>query len=343
MVRAKVSSQQDRGSATERPRILFIAGYLRSGSTLLERLLGQVDGIVALGEVRYVWTNGFTMNQPCGCGVPFRSCPFWTEVTARAFGGFDGVDAKRMVDLQTSLDRLWRVPEAMVPFGLQRQRRNLGEYRRALQQLLLAAHKVSGSRVLVDSSKAPSHGFLLQSIPLLDVDIVHLIRDSRGVAHSWGRLKRLPGVTGERTYMPRYGPARAALEWDVMNVASHALRLGSGRYLRMRYEDLAQDPGREISRVLTAMGEAGGPLSFLERGTASLGVDHTVSGNPMRFQTGQIAVEPDLAWQHEMVASHRGLITALTWPLLRAYGYGRSLATAMRPKSTNGHSADSRR
>jgi hypothetical protein len=35
-------------------KILHIAGPQRSGSTILEKILGSIDGIVALGEVRFV-------------------------------------------------------------------------------------------------------------------------------------------------------------------------------------------------------------------------------------------------------------------------------------------------
>ena len=35
-----------------RTKVLFIGGYGRSGSTLLDRLLGQIDGFVSVGEVR---------------------------------------------------------------------------------------------------------------------------------------------------------------------------------------------------------------------------------------------------------------------------------------------------
>jgi hypothetical protein len=317
-----VEHRDDGRESTDLPRVLFIAGYLRSGSTLLERLLGQVDGITAAGELRYVWTNGFKLNQACGCGRPFRSCVFWTRVADQAFGGFDRVDTDQMVTLQRSVDRLWRIPSMTTEFRLPGYRRILDEYVLNLGRLLHALQMVSGCRVLVDSSKAPSHGFLLRSVPRIYVDVVHLVRDSRAVAHSWSRLKRVPGAARGVTHMPRYGPARAALEWDVMNMAANALRLGAGRYIRMRYEELAEDPRGEISRVISAIGEPVGPLDFLNEDGATLGPDHTVSGNPMRFQTGQVRIRPDVAWQTEMSARRRQLVTALTWPLLRAYAYG---------------------
>ena len=35
--------------------VLYIGGWGRSGSTLLAHLLGGLDRMVAVGELRYVW------------------------------------------------------------------------------------------------------------------------------------------------------------------------------------------------------------------------------------------------------------------------------------------------
>src|SRR4051794_38468775 len=62
------------------PSIVYIGGTGRSGSTLLARLLSGVPGVVAVGELRYVLDRGMTQDHLCGCGRPFRACPFWHDV-----------------------------------------------------------------------------------------------------------------------------------------------------------------------------------------------------------------------------------------------------------------------
>ena len=73
-------------------KVLYLAGAGRSGSTLLGRLFAEPPQAVHVGELVYLWRRGFAENHLCGCGVPFLECPFWSEVFARGFGGFDGVD-----------------------------------------------------------------------------------------------------------------------------------------------------------------------------------------------------------------------------------------------------------
>lgn len=80
-------------AAAQPVRLLYLAGIGRSGSTLLERLLGEVPGVCSLGEVTHLWRRGVLRNERCGCGTPFLDCPFWRKVGESAFGGWRSADA----------------------------------------------------------------------------------------------------------------------------------------------------------------------------------------------------------------------------------------------------------
>ena len=101
----------------EQPRstapVVFIGGFGRSGSTLLERMLGCLDGVVTLGEVGHLWQRGIVNDESCACGQPFSRCPFWSEVGQRAFGGWTSVDAARVLDLKDKVDRQRRMPSTV--------------------------------------------------------------------------------------------------------------------------------------------------------------------------------------------------------------------------------------
>ena len=73
----------------------------------------------------------------------------------------------------------------------------------ALERLYRAIAVVGDTRVIVDSSKAPSTAFVLRAMPVLDLRLVHLIRDSRGVAYSWNKKVVRPDTPGRTVYMHR--------------------------------------------------------------------------------------------------------------------------------------------
>src|SRR6266498_4080255 len=92
-------------------KVLYIAGAGRSGSTLLDGVLGQLDGFFAAGELRYLWERGLQESRLCGCGVAVRDCPTWRAVLASAFG--PGVDANAAARLQRKATRV-RCAPAMI-------------------------------------------------------------------------------------------------------------------------------------------------------------------------------------------------------------------------------------
>jgi len=61
-------------------KVIYIVGEGRSGSTLLERILGQHPDIFATGELQYIWNRSFIENQLCSCGKAFYDCEVWEGI-----------------------------------------------------------------------------------------------------------------------------------------------------------------------------------------------------------------------------------------------------------------------
>ena len=197
-------------------RILYVAGWGRSGSTLVEAALGQVPGLVGVGEIKFIWRRGLIENRRCSCGTPLRSCPFWTRVFDEAYGGVPDARADAL-DAASARFRTRHLPALLLPGARRRYAPELDWYRRDLVALYEAAASVAGAGVVVDSSKFPSHLFALLQAGSLDVRVAHLVRDPRAVAYSWQRDKADPDAPGGR--MPRLHPAATGLYWSAWNLA----------------------------------------------------------------------------------------------------------------------------
>lgn len=304
-----------------RIKVLYIGGSSRTGSTLLDRLFGQIDGYFSVGEIRHLWERGLGKNQLCGCGKPVRECEFWVAVGQEAFGGLQQIDAKEMLALKQSVDHWKYLPQLLLhsrPRGFQRR---LEEYTQILGKLYRAIQRVSGCKVIVDSSKYPSHGVILNRMPEIDLYPIHLVRDSRAVAFSWQKKWFKPEVTGTREPMPNYNPFLCASEYLVMNLSLQLFQRVNNHYLFLCYEDLADNPQKALTSTLASLGLPSSGLNFINHRSIYLKPNHTVSGNPMRFKQGLIEVKPDTDWVVKMKSSHRSLVTALTFPLLYRYGY----------------------
>lgn len=299
--------------------VLYVAGTGRSGSTLLGNMLGQVPGFFSGGEMNNLFKRGVTENWYCGCGVRFDSCPVWTDVLARAYGP-SGADPQEMVQC---LDRLTRVRQ--IP-SLLRSRGNSGRLgaRECLDRLDALYRSVGEStraRVIVDSSKSPSYGFLLGMLPSVDLRVVHLIRDPRGTAFSWRRKVMRSDGASDRPMQRMSLPKSSAL-WSIWNLTAEAMwRRSQVPYRRLRYEDLMADPAGSVKSALDLVGAAPEGLDFIGDGSVQLDAHHTISGNPMRLRTGEVELKPDLEWVTAMPIAQRLLVTALTVHSLGRYGY----------------------
>lgn len=298
-------------------RVVYLGGLGRSGTTLLECLLGQVAGVQALGEVVHLWQRGIDWAERCGCGQRFPDCEYWTRVGKCAFGGWDQVDVGRVIALQNHVDRLRHVPRLIA-----RPEPEVAEYADYYGRLYAAAAEVSGAQVLIDSSKHPSLAYCLRRLPGVDLRVVHMVRDPRAVANAWTKLVKRPDfVTEGPEFITQYSPTYAASLWSGENVAiSGIARLGVP-VLRIRYEDLAATPESILRTVAAFAGLPADAVLPVHGSDAELAPTHTASGNPMRFHNGPLSIRLDDAWRRDLAARDRRLVTVLTAPLAATYGY----------------------
>ena len=160
-------------------------------------------------------------------------------------------------------------------------------------------------------------------MPGVELWVLHLVRDPRGMAWSWQKQLRQPGPTGRA--LPRHRPEASALRWDAYNLFAERLlrpRLGP-RYHLVRYEDLVDDPARALGSVLSWLGDPCDALPLVgdPPALALHRPQHQVWGNPVRTSTGTLPITLDDEWRRAMPAGDRLVATAVALPFLHHYGY----------------------
>lgn len=312
-------------------RVAFVGGHGRSGSTLLSRVLGGVPGCCAVGELRYLWSQGVARNRMCACGRRFRRCPFWTQVGDVAFGGWGQVDIREVRELHRTLVRNRYLPLLLAPRVAPSFERRLQRYVATTARVYQAVRQVSGCELVIDSSKFPSSAYLLRHVPDLDLRLIHLVRSSQAVCYAYTKVVQRPDRGGR--LMARHPPATSALEWLGFNFALEGLGLMGVPSTLVRYEEFVRRPREEIGRLLAFLGQdtPSGQLSFVGEHTVELYPDHSVAGNPMRLRTGSEELRLDEEWRTALPARTRRLVTVVTAPGLVRYGYLRG-DSASRPR-----------
>jgi hypothetical protein len=310
------------GSGSEakaaQPKVLYVAGMTRSGTTILDKVLNELDGFVGAGEVRSYWR---AMREPrtCGCGKLVSECEFWSEVRGWIEQRYGPLPVERAWSVQRShirslplhLARLARADPGSGPGA---------EYADVMTHLYEGIAAVAGAQVVVDSSKGPHDAYVLSRFTDLDLFVVHLVRDPRGVAYSWARGAWNPDKPMDRD--EHREASEVGVRWVTRNALTEALlarRLGP-RYMRVRYEDFVAEPDRTITQISALCG-AGRRLEGLSEGVISFGTNHMVSGNPSRLSTGPVKIRTDDEWTKRMETRPMLAATIAAAPLLHRYGY----------------------
>jgi hypothetical protein len=308
-------------NATGDVKVLSIIGAHRSGSTVLDRVLGLLDGFLCTGELRFFYLRSAGEGY-CGCGKLLRDCDFWSKIhnTVMVNGGspLDPMQIRAWQEEELRSRSIWRIlrpyPRSTADWPA------LAGYIDAFGRLYRAIAEVSGARVIVDSSKVPKHAAVLEAIPGITPYYIHLVRDPRGVAHSWERQKRYPHSNAlTNQYSTTYSVAR----WAGINILSEVVcrTISTQRSLRVRYEDFVNHPARTLADIGQLVDERVDASVVADDGSVEFQLDHTVEGNPDRIITGSGRLREDTKWVRSLTPSQKLLATSIGLPLILRYGY----------------------
>jgi hypothetical protein len=306
---------------TSAVKVLHIAGSLRTGSTILGNILGELDGFFHAGELHNIWKN-LLRKRTCGCGRSLLDCPLWSGMCDGRFGALPSpTDVVRWQDETLRIRHLHRVlgdEGGRVPAW-----KSLDAYRGALAQLYRALAQAADGRVIVDSSKWPPHAAAAASLPGVDSYFIHLVRDPRGVAFSRQGSRSMRRDSGTGGAVNRIHVVRDGWSWMKVNLAAETVcrKAQHGRSLRLLYEDFVTSPRRTIEEIAALVGERHLEPTIISDRMVRLSVNHTVGGNSNRFRSGRIEIQQDTRWLQALNRGDRTLTTMATLPLLRHYGY----------------------
>jgi len=293
-------------------KMIYIAGYGRSGSTLMDILLGAHPKCFGGGELNHLFDD-ILSHRYCSCGDSYYVCPFWSNVLKGFQRKLPRMDYETAHFITTSNERL---------ISSRRNIRRYGMVWRALFEALREQDALK-TEVIVDSSKSSwkawRRPFLVQQCGT-EVFGIHLVRDPRAVMFSVMKGSNRRMEAGEN---PRLvgGAVRGLLGWCLSNsLVENAKAFSTIPFMTLRYEDLVHDPASELSRVADFLALEMTPV--IDRLALDAGFDggHGVSGNRMR-RRGTLRIRADDEWRRKLPPLLQ-LLSIAVLPLYRRYRYG---------------------
>jgi hypothetical protein len=305
------------------PKLVYIAGCGRSGSTLLDLLLGNHPNISGLGEVHRLSID--QGERLCSCEKPIMQCEYWRP-RIEALCTSEGVALSNWTETlyTTSIrdkahhERRFKADAVEVAAALGSKKllklaslvsEDVASNYRAAKNSWALFDEIGiqdNSDVVVDASKNALRMKLLYMERPESAYILHLVRDGRAVAASALRRKQIP-------------VRRGAKKWRIANrnVELALKTIPENRVLRVRYEDLCDDTEGIMRSICRFVGMAYDPrMTKLRKREA-----HDIPGNPMLFRDAETEIVKDERWKRLLGSEDRRAFLDVASKYSVKYGY----------------------
>lgn len=298
--------------SNNKKRIIYITSFIRSGSTLLSRMIAESENTFFVGESISFWQEGVLNNELCGCGSTVRECDFWKRILEDAGERWNKETVERLASISRKMQSFRKM------LFISKEEISLLSENVGLLFELIFSH--SNASVIIDSSKIPWFVHLLYRLKNFDVTVVHLIRDSRAVAYSLMRTKLKYEIDQKTLYMLKAPPWKTSIGWMLYLVSTYFLGLkNSLSYSSIRYEDLVSSPEEIMAGLCTYVDLASNLI--IEDRNIFLSRNHSLAGNPLKSDSGWIKLALDEEWETSMREGDRLITTLLTLPFLVKFHY----------------------
>jgi len=304
-------------------KIIYIIGAGRSGSTLLDIILGSHQDAVSGGELINAFHAVENINEYCACGKPAGDCVFWEKV----FESWTDIAGENW---QEELSRLKKKFESLLRFPILILSKffKTGDYlhyKSLHKGFYQSVAKVSGKRIIVDSSKNPLRAYSLSDMDGVDTYFIHLVRDGRGVVYSLLKgFQKDPkkGLQKDLKPKPVY---QTAVLWVIINTFAKLLNQGKTgeHYILLRYEDLSTSFDLEMNRLEEFLGLDYTGIINLIKGDKELEIGHLIAGNRLRMSK-TVSLKPDFSWKNKLPEREKTIFWLIAGFMARGFNYRRA-------------------
>lgn len=273
--------------------LIYLLGAGRSGTTLLATLLNDHDDIDTLGEMHQFYEFLY-QNKSCSCGKNLRSCSKWNLPQNY------NTDIKTKSNYCEKLENHKNIPRLFF-----KKKADL-YYNNVQEELFSTLKKRRPSHWYLDSSKYIGRFLLLKKNKKFNIKGIYLVRDPRGVVNSFKKKVQ----TSKK-------PLSALIYYCIINFFAEFVYRKRKNILKIRYEDLVEDPEKTLSRIYEHIFEK---KSTLKKMAKYYVTPHIVGGNRMKT-TKKLQLKKDNEWIKNISRFNQIIYYYLCFPFMMINKY----------------------
>lgn len=231
-------------------KVIYIAGLYHSGTTLVDTVLGNIKGVVGLGEIYKAIIDGHEVK--CSCGSSSDECVFWRDVELNSN------------DLFASYNNVFKQFKALYPGGV-----------------LVDSSKCHPLPFINNGHKRFKGLNFWQSQPNIELIVIHLYRDPRSWVAGLNRRDQRFSKMGKYS-LPKKLKCMSLLRyfqwWYFHKTMASYLESQDIIHFELSYEDFVFQTDAALSQVLNKLDMAEDNLELSLKESKS----HISVGNPWR-------------------------------------------------------------
>lgn len=285
--------------------LIYLLGAGRSGTTAFATILGAHPEIHTAGEMHQFYDH-LRDNKPCSCGYRLEECVFWSDLIKNFPENIIQFPDK----LQLISDQLEY--HASIPKHLLRlhKRKLINEYNSYQTTIFNSIKEKSNKTYTLDSAKYIGRYLSLQQNPTFDIKGIYIVRDLRGVIHSFNKK-----VQTSRS------PISTVFYYTSVNlVAQFTYWRNRKNILKIRYEDLTGDGEKALRKIGDFLELDLQPLVTKITNNDSFEIGHIIGGNRLK-QADSIVIKSDNEWKESIPRYKQIVYYFLALPIMLVNRY----------------------
>jgi hypothetical protein len=261
-------------------KIVYIAGYGRSGSTILDLLLSNTDEAFGVGELTNLHKSGWINNEFCSCGNRANDCDFWSKIKMN----YECNSKMSIEEYHLQKTKYEKITTGIfnLMFDYLFQTKKYSAFKVSTKILYQLIADVSNKSVLIESSKSPLR---LLSLKLMGFNIktLFLFRNGFSVLNSVRKPLKKDLENGIQQDLDPQSTLKTALSWKINNYMVLLFCIGDN--MKLKYESLIKNP----SKIITSIGEycqidVKNVLNLISS-KESFKKGHAIAGNRLRMSS----------------------------------------------------------
>ena len=246
-------------------KLVYIMGAGRSGTTALATFLGNNQEIQNIGEMHHFFKY-LDENKKCSCNEKLHACKFWKNKIN--YLSKDSYASNRKLS-----ERIESHSSIIKHFFNSFSNNDYTKYQDLHISILDSIFLNTQKSILIDSSKYIGRALAINKLNNIDLKIIYVVRDVRGVISSFSKKVQTPksSISSLLYYLLVNSMAEFVSNFVFKN-----------KIIKVRYEDLMEQPIQTFEKIESFLKVDCNDIKQKINEDKSFDIGHIVGGNRLK-------------------------------------------------------------